>query len=110
MRTSGLLGPSELSRMEDGAILVNTARGKLVGEAALIAELRKGRLVAALDVFDREPLPADHPLLYLPNTRLTVHLGCSSIEAMSDFYGQSIANVLAFLDGAPKNVLPVEAA
>jgi len=104
-RTKGVLGPVELSRMKNGAILVNTSRGPLVDETALIGELRKGRLIAALDVFDQEPLPADHPLIGLPNTLLTPHLGYSSLEVLRDFYVQGIENVLAFLDGKPKNVL-----
>jgi len=104
-RTKGVLGSAELSRMKNGAILVNTSRGPLVDETALIGELRKGRLIAALDVFDQEPLPADHPLIGLPNTLLTPHLGFSSVEVLRSFYVQGIENVLAFLDGKPKNVL-----
>jgi phosphoglycerate dehydrogenase-like enzyme len=107
--TVGLLDAAALSRMKDGAILVNTARGPLVDEAALVAELRRGRLFAALDVFDREPLPRDHPLLALPNTLLAPHLGYSTIDTYREFYRQSVANVLAFLDGRPQNVVPTGA-
>ena len=66
--------------MKPTAILVNTSRAPLVDEAALIAAAREGRLVAALDVFEREPLPAGHPLLSCPNTVLTPHLGYSVLE------------------------------
>jgi phosphoglycerate dehydrogenase-like enzyme len=87
--------------MRSGAILINTSRAALVDEAALIEALSANRLVAGLDVFEREPLPADHPLRRLPNTVLTPHLGYVSIEAFRSFYSQGIENVLAFLDGAP---------
>jgi phosphoglycerate dehydrogenase-like enzyme len=99
--TRGLIGAPELALMKSGAVLVNTSRADLVDEAALIAELESGRLIAALDVFEREPLPADHPLRRLPNTVLTPHLGYGAIEAYRSFYTQGIENVLAFLDGAP---------
>jgi phosphoglycerate dehydrogenase-like enzyme len=99
--TRGMIGARELELMKTGAILVNTSRAPLVDETALIAELRMGRLIAALDVFEREPLPADHPLRHLPNTVLTPHLGYGAIEAFRSFYTQGIENVLAFLDGAP---------
>jgi len=103
--TKGMIGARELGLMKTGAILINTSRAPLVDEAALIAELRKGRLIAALDVFEREPLPADHPLRHLPNTVLTPHLGYGAIEAFRSFYSQGIENVLAFLDGAPIRLL-----
>jgi phosphoglycerate dehydrogenase-like enzyme len=103
--TVGLLDAKALGHMKDGAILVNTARGPLVDEAALVAELRRGRLVAALDVFDREPLPPGHPLLSLPNTVLSPHLGYSTLDTYREFYRQSIANVVAFLEGKPQNVV-----
>jgi phosphoglycerate dehydrogenase-like enzyme len=104
-RTRGLLGSRELGLMKNGAILVNTSRGPLVDEAALLAALEAGRLVAALDVFDREPLPADHPLRRSPNTVLTPHLGYGTRETFAEFYGQGVENVLAFLDGAPIRLL-----
>ena len=74
-RSRGLIGAAEIARMKKGAILVNTSRGPIVDEAALVQAVQQGRIVAALDVFDREPLPPDHPLRKAPNTVLTPHLG-----------------------------------
>ena len=104
-RTRGIVGAQDLARMKPGAILVNTSRGPLVDEAALVDRLRTGKLIAALDVYAQEPLPADHPLRSLPNTVLTPHLGYCTREVYSTFYGDSIENVLAFLDGKPIRVL-----
>jgi phosphoglycerate dehydrogenase-like enzyme len=104
-RTRGVLGAAELSRMKPGAILVNTSRGPLVDEAALIDAVQSGRLFAALDVYHREPLRADYPLLRCPNTVLTPHLGYSVLEVYADYYQQSVENALAFLDGKPVRVL-----
>jgi phosphoglycerate dehydrogenase-like enzyme len=104
-RTRGLIGAADLARMKPGALLVNTSRGPLVDEAALIEALRRGRIRAALDVYDREPLPPDHPLRSSPNTVLTPHLGYTTAETFRDFYSQSIENVLAFLDGKPVRVM-----
>ena len=103
--TRGIVAAPDLARMKPGAVLVNTARGPLVDEAALVAALRTGRLIAALDVYDREPLPPDHPLRTLPNTVLTPHLGYGTVEIFATFHRQSIENALAFLDGAPIRVL-----
>lgn len=104
-RTRGILGATELARMRPGAILVNTARAPLVDEAALIAAVQAGRLIAALDVFDREPLPASHPLARAPNVVLTPHLGYGAIEVYREYYRDSVENALAFLDGKPIRVL-----
>ncbi|MDQ2763367.1 MAG: D-2-hydroxyacid dehydrogenase family protein, partial [Pseudomonadota bacterium] len=81
------------------------SRGPLVDETALIEAVSAGRIVAALDVYDREPLRADHPLRRAPNTVLTPHLGYGTIETFQRFYQQGVENVLAFLDGQPKRVL-----
>ncbi len=104
-RTRGIIGAPELARMKPGAILINTSRGPLVDEAALVERLRTGKLIAALDVYAVEPLPTDHPLRGLPNTVLTPHLGYCAREVYSQFYGDSVENVLAFLDGKPIRVL-----
>jgi phosphoglycerate dehydrogenase-like enzyme len=90
--------------MKPGAVLVNTSRGPIVDEAALVEAVRAGRIVAALDVYDREPLPAGHPLRGAPNTVLTPHLGYGVREVWAQFYPQSVENALAFLDGRPIRV------
>jgi len=104
-RTRGIIGAQDLARMKPGAILVNTSRGPLVDEAALVKRLKTGKLIAALDVYGQEPLPADHPLRKLPNTVLTPHLGYCTREVYAQFYGDSVENVLAFLDGKPIRIL-----
>jgi phosphoglycerate dehydrogenase-like enzyme len=104
-RTRGILGAQDLARMKPGAILVNTSRGPLVDESALLEKLRSGTLIAALDVYGQEPLPATHALRSLPNVVLTPHLGYCTREVYAQFYGESIENVLAFLDGKPMRVL-----
>lgn len=103
-RTRGILGEKELARMKPGAILVNTARGPLVDEPALLEALYENRIFAALDVYNEEPLSADHALRRAPNTVLSPHLGFSTEEVFRDFYEGAIANILAFLDGAPMRV------
>ena len=108
-RTRGLVGAAELARMKPTAILVNTSRGPIVDEAALIEALRAGRIAhAALDVYDREPLPADHPLRHMENVTLAPHLGYVNSDIFRHFYGESVANILAWLDGKPTNVLNPE--
>jgi phosphoglycerate dehydrogenase-like enzyme len=105
-RTRGVIGAADIARMKRGAILVNTSRAPLVEEAALVAAVRDGRIVAALDVYEREPLPADHPLVACSNTVLTPHLGYSVMEVYRVFYEQHVQNALAWLDGNPIRVLP----
>ena len=103
-RSRGLVGRDDIARMKSGAILVNTSRGPIVDEAAMLEALHAGRIVAALDVYDREPLPADHPLRSAPNTVLSPHLGYCVRETWDAFYPQMIENALAFLDGKPVRV------
>jgi phosphoglycerate dehydrogenase-like enzyme len=80
-RSRGLIGASDFARMKKGVIFVNTSRGPIVDEAALVAALRDGRIFAALDVYDTEPLPPDNPFRNLPNTVLTPHLGFTTVGA-----------------------------
>jgi phosphoglycerate dehydrogenase-like enzyme len=79
--TRSMLGAAELARIPDGGVVVNTARSALVDTAALLAELRTGRLSAALDVFDEEPVPADSEWWRLPNVLLTPHLGARTAHS-----------------------------
>jgi phosphoglycerate dehydrogenase-like enzyme len=109
-RTRGVLGAAELACMKPGSILVNTSRGPLVDEAALLERLEKGLLVAALDVYDREPLPGDHRLRRLPATVLTPHQGYGTREVYEQFYRESIENVRAWLAGRPVRMLNPQAA
>jgi phosphoglycerate dehydrogenase-like enzyme len=101
-RSRGIVGARELALMKPTAWLVNTSRGPLVDEDALIDALRHERIAgAALDVFDREPLPADHPLRTLPNVVATSHVGFVTRETYEIFYGDTVKNIVAWLDGAP---------
>ena len=105
-RTRGLVGARELGLMRPTAYLVNTSRGPIVDEDALIATLHAGKIAGAgLDVYDEEPLPADHPLRRLPNTVITPHLGYVTEETYQIFYSQALEDVRAFLAGAPVRVL-----
>lgn len=103
-RSRGLIGASDIALMKPGAILINTSRGPIVDEAALIEAVQARRIIAALDVFDREPLPPNHPLRKAPNTVMTPHLGYGVQETWTAFYRQSMENALAFLDGKPLRV------
>jgi phosphoglycerate dehydrogenase-like enzyme len=108
-RSRGLIGARQLALMKPTAFLVNTARGPIVDEAALLDVLRGRRIAgAALDVFDAEPLPAGHPLLALDNVVLTPHLGFVTAEGYAVFFGQAVESILAFLDGKspPRVVAP----
>ncbi|MCS0494477.1 D-2-hydroxyacid dehydrogenase family protein [Ancylobacter sp. MQZ15Z-1] len=108
-QTRGIIGAAELALMKPGAILVNTSRSPLVDTPALIARLNEGTLLAGLDVYDEEPLPAGHPLLSAPNVVLSPHLGYCVEENFEVFYRQSVENALAFLDGAPVRLMPASA-
>ena len=105
-RTRALIGAPELALLRPTAYLVNTSRGPIVDEAALVDALRARAIAgAALDVFDREPLAADHPLLALDNVVLTPHLGYVTKETYAVFYGEAVEDICAFRDGAPLRVL-----
>ncbi|SAL15519.1 D-isomer specific 2-hydroxyacid dehydrogenase [Caballeronia choica] len=99
-RTRGLLGARELSLMRPTAYLVNTARGPIVDQTALLAALAEKRIGgAALDVFDVEPMPVDHPFLALENVVLAPHVGYVTEENYRLIYGDVLEDIVAFLDG-----------
>jgi phosphoglycerate dehydrogenase-like enzyme len=105
-RTRGLIGASELGLMKRSAYLINTSRGPIVDEAALIAALRAQRIAGAgLDVFDVEPLPVEHPLRKLNNVVLTPHLGYVAAQNYRTFYAGIVDDIRGFLDGTPVRVL-----
>ncbi len=105
-RTRGLVDALDLARMKPGAVLVNTSRGPIVKEQALIAALKAGRPGhAALDVYDREPLPPDHPLRVMDNVTLSPHLGYAHQDNYRIFYGDTVENVAAWLAGKPIRLL-----
>jgi phosphoglycerate dehydrogenase-like enzyme len=109
-RTRGLVGEPELALMRPHAYLINTSRGPIVDEAALITALQTGRIAGAgLDVFDVEPPPPDHPLRRLPNVTLSPHLGYVTREMLAAFYSDSIEAVVAWLDGTPIRIANPEA-
>ncbi len=104
--TVGLVGRRELALMRDGAYLINTSRGRVVDEAALLEALHAGRIGGAgLDVYDIEPLPPDHPLRTAPNTLLLPHLGYVTERNYRTFYTQVVEDIVAYLDGRPVRVL-----
>jgi phosphoglycerate dehydrogenase-like enzyme len=104
-RTRGIIGEDEIAQMRPGALLVNTSRGPLIDQAALLKALQTRRICAGLDVYDQEPLPAAHPLRSSPNVVLTPHLGYVAEEVYAEFFRDTVEDVLAFLDGAPVRVL-----
>jgi D-3-phosphoglycerate dehydrogenase len=104
--TQNLLGAAELDRMKPGTVFINTARAELVDEAALIARLRAGRIAAAgIDVYLKEPLPKDHPLLGLDNVVATPHVGFNTPEATMTMVDFGIDNLVQYFAGDPINVV-----
>src|SRR5215510_5820814 len=109
-RTRGLVGAADFARMKRSAVLVNTSRGPVLDEAALIAAIRERKLAhAALDVYAREPLPLDHPLRSMENVTLSPYLGYLNTDVFGHFYAESVKNIEAWLDGKPINVVNPEA-
>jgi phosphoglycerate dehydrogenase-like enzyme len=98
----GLIGAGDLARMKRTAYLINTSRGPIVDEPALIAALRERRIAGAgLDVYDVEPLPADHPLRSLPNTLLLPHIGYVTTDQYRIWYSQVVEDIVAWTAGDP---------
>jgi phosphoglycerate dehydrogenase-like enzyme len=98
-RTRGLVGAAEVALMKRSARLVNTSRGPIVVEAALIAALKAGQIAgAAIDVYDVEPLPAEHPYRNLGNLLATPHIGYVSRGLYQRFYRDTVSNIIAWLD------------
>ena len=104
-RTRGLVRKEDLARMKPGAVLVNTSRGPIVVEPDLLDVLKSGKIHAALDVYEREPLPADHPLRKLDNVTLSPHLGYVHEDNYRIFYGDTLENVAAWMAGKPIRVI-----
>jgi len=109
-RSRGLIGAADLAKMKKTATIVNTARGPIIDEAALIAALQNGTIAhAGLDVYDKEPLPKDHPLTRLDNVTLVPHLGYVVEDSYRQFYGGTVEDIEAWLDGKPINVINPDA-
>ena len=105
-RTRGLIGAPELEAMKQSGYIVNTSRGPIIDEDALVEALEAGAIAGAgLDTFDREPLPLDHPLRRLPNTVLTPHVGYVIEEGYRGYYGDAVEDIAAFLAGSPVRVI-----
>ena len=105
-RTRDIVGAPELARMKPTAYLVNTSRGPIVDEKALVQALQAGTIAGAgLDVFDEEPLPPGHPFCRLSNAVLTPHLGYVTIEGYRVFYQETVEDIAAYLQGRPVRIL-----
>lgn len=108
-QTRGILGEKEFELMKAGAIFVNTSRGPLASEAALLRALESGRLAGAgLDVFDIEPLPLDHPFRRMDNVIILPHRGYAAVEILQELYERAMTNILDYLDGKPVDLLNPE--
>lgn len=104
--TRGIIGTDAFEKMKPGAVLINTSRGPLTDEGALVEALREGRIAGAgLDVFDSEPLSLDHPLRKLDNVIATPHLGYVTRETYETYFGDAVESINAWLDGNPVRVL-----
>jgi phosphoglycerate dehydrogenase-like enzyme len=104
--TVGLIGEKEIALMKRGAFLVNTGRGPIINEQAMIKALESGQLGGVgLDVYDNEPLPLDHPLRRFDNAILMSHRGYATVEILSERYEQALTNILSYLDGKPLKLI-----
>ena len=105
-RSRGLVAAKEIALMKPTAYIINTSRGPIIEEAALMAALREHKIAGSgLDVFDVEPLPVDHPLRKMDNVVLTPHLGYVSLQNYRAYFGGVVDDIRAFLDGKPVRVL-----
>ena len=105
-RTRGLVGAEEIALMKPSAYIINTSRGPIIDEAAMLTALRENKIAGAgLDVFDVEPLPVDHPLRKMDNVVLTPHLGYVATQNYRAYFGGVVDDIRAFLDGKPVRVL-----
>jgi len=105
-RTRGLVGAREIALMKPTAYLINTSRGPIIDEAAMLAALREKKIAGAgLDVFEVEPLPIDHPLRKLDNVVLTPHLGYVAVQNYRAYFGGVVDDIRAFMDGKPVRVM-----
>ncbi len=104
-RSRGMIGAEDFNRMKPTAYFINTSRGPLIDEPALIKALQEGRIAGAgLDVFDQEPLPLEHPLRTCPRVVLTPHVGYASRENYQTYYNQVVENIEAWMAGNPVRV------
>ncbi len=105
-RSRGLITAADLGRMKRSAFLINTSRGPIVEEKALIAALQSGKIAGAgLDVFDHEPLPLDHPYRKMDNVVITPHLGYVSTQNYGRYFADIVEDIRAWLDGKPVRVI-----
>jgi D-3-phosphoglycerate dehydrogenase len=106
-RTKGLIGAGELALMKPTAYFINTSRGPIADEKAIEMALLGNRIAgAAIDVYNEEPLPLDHPFRKLDNIVITPHLGYVTAENYKRFYGHMVEDIRAWLDGKPVRVIP----
>ena len=105
-RSRGIIGAADLAQMKRTAFIVNTSRGPLIDQDALIAALKAGTIAGAgIDVYDTEPLPKDHPILSAPNTMLTPHLGYVTQQNYAAYFNGAVEAIEAFNAGAPIRVI-----
>src|SRR5262249_47942171 len=105
-RSRGLVGAKEFALMKPTAYLINTSRGPIVDEAAMLAVLRDKKIAGAgLDVFDVEPLPKDHPLRKMDNVVLTPHLGYVALKNYQNYFAGVVEDIRGFIDGKPVRVM-----
>jgi len=100
-KTEGLIGAAELERLGEGRILINCSRGKVLDQQALVARLQEGKLIAGLDVFDPEPLPADHVLRSMSNVFCTPHIAWHAQNTFHRYYGHTAQDILRFFADQP---------